>query len=83
MTAIAKSQITSQRLEPFLGGAAAANSYAVYVLHPAILVILALCVRDLALDSLVKFALLAPVALATCFGSAHLIRKLPSVGRIL
>ena len=63
--------------------AAAAGSYTVYIFHPLILVILALCIRDIALHPLAKFALLAPVALATCFCSAHLIRRLPFARRIL
>jgi hypothetical protein len=35
------------------------------------------------LHPLAKFVLLAPVALAACFGSAHLTRKLPLARRIL
>jgi peptidoglycan/LPS O-acetylase OafA/YrhL len=63
--------------------AAAADSYTVYIFHPLVLVILALCIRDIALHPLAKFALLAPVALAASFGSAHFIRRLPFARRIL
>lgn len=63
--------------------AAAADSYTVYIIHPLVIVILALCLQGYALHPLAKFVLLAPVALAACFGSAHLIRKLPFARRIL
>ncbi len=63
--------------------AAAADSYTVYIFHPLILVILALCIQGMVLHPLAKFALLAPVALAACFGSAHLIRQMPFARRIL
>lgn len=63
--------------------AAAADSYTVYIIHPLLLVIMSLCLQGFVLHPLAKFALLAPVALAACFGSAHLIRKLPLSRRIL
>jgi surface polysaccharide O-acyltransferase-like enzyme len=63
--------------------AAAADSYTVYIIHPLVVVILTLCIRGIALHPLAKFALLAPVALAACFGSAHLVRLLPFARRIL
>ena len=63
--------------------AAAADSYTVYIIHPLVLVILALGMQGYNLHPLAKFALLAPVALAACFGSAHLTRKLPLARRIL
>jgi len=63
--------------------AAAADSYTVYIIHPLVLVILALGLQGVVLPPLAKFALLAPVALAACFGGAHLIRKLPWAQRIL
>ena len=63
--------------------AAAADSYTVYIIHPLVLVMLALGMQGYDLHPLAKFALLAPVALAACFGSAHLIRKLPFARRIL
>jgi peptidoglycan/LPS O-acetylase OafA/YrhL len=63
--------------------AAAADSYTVYIIHPLVLVMLALCIQGYVLHPLAKFALVAPVALAACFGSAHLTRKLPFARRIL
>ena len=63
--------------------AAAADSYTVYIIHPLVIVMLALCLQGYVLHPLAKFALLAPVALAVCFGSAHLTRKLPFARRIL
>jgi glucan biosynthesis protein C len=62
--------------------AAAADSYAVYTFHPLVLVALALALRSLPLHPLAKFALLAPISLAACFATAHLIRRLPVARRI-
>ena len=63
--------------------AAAADSYTVYIIHPLVLVMLALGIQGYVLHPLAKFALVAPVALAACFGSAHLTCKLPFARKIL
>ncbi len=63
--------------------AAAADSYTVYIIHPLVVVVFALAMRDVPLPALAKFAVLAPVALITCFASAHLVRRLPFTRRIL
>lgn len=62
---------------------AAAGAYTVYIIHPLVLIILALSTRHLALHPLAKFVLLAPVALGACFGAAYLIRHLPIARKIL
>ncbi len=64
-------------------GAAAADCYPVYIIHPLILVLLGLGLANLALPSLAKFLLVAPLALAACFASAHLLRQLPLARKIL
>ncbi len=66
-----------------LGRAAAADSYTVYIIHPLVLVILALAFRGTPLPALAKFAVIAPMALVGCFGAAHIIRPLPLLRRIL
>lgn len=63
--------------------AAASDSYTVYIIHPLVIVMLALGIQGYALHPLAKFVLVAPVALAACFGGAHLTRKLPFARRIL
>jgi glucan biosynthesis protein C len=59
------------------------SAYAVYFIHAPVLVFLALALRGFTLHSLLKFLLVAPVAVALCFVLAYLLRKLPGVRRIL
>jgi fucose 4-O-acetylase-like acetyltransferase len=67
-----------------LGRRLARSAYTVYLIHPLVLVGLALSLRGLALDPLLKYALVAPLALALCFGIAHqLVHRLPLAGRVL
>jgi glucan biosynthesis protein C len=60
-----------------------AASYAVYVLHPLLIVPLALALSGIRLDLSLKFVLIAPLAVALCFLVGHLIRRLPVVRGIL
>jgi glucan biosynthesis protein C len=60
-----------------------AASYAVYVLHPLLIVPLALALSGIRLDLSLKFLLVAPVAVAVCFLVGHGVRKLPVVRGIL
>jgi glucan biosynthesis protein C len=60
-----------------------ATSYAVYVLHPLLIVPLALALSGIRLDLSLKFLLVAPVAVALCFLIGHVVRKLPVVRGIL
>jgi fucose 4-O-acetylase-like acetyltransferase len=62
---------------------AAASSYTVYIVHPLLLVALALLLRDVRIPSLVKFALTAPIAVVLLFGSAHYLRQAPVLRRVL
>jgi glucan biosynthesis protein C len=66
-----------------LARAVSRDSFAVYVLHPLILVPLTLALSSLRLDLGLKFLLVAPLALLLCFGVAHFFRMLPFVRRIL
>lgn len=59
------------------------SSYAVYFIHAPVLVFLALALRGITLYPLLKWTLVAPVAVALCFVLAYLLRKLPLVRRIL
>ena len=57
--------------------------FAVYFIHAPVLVFLALALQGVRLYALLKFALVAPVAVALCFVLAYLLRQLPGVRRIL
>jgi hypothetical protein len=60
------------------------NAFAVYVIHPPILIGLALMLSAAQLAPIAKFAALWGLSLALCFGlAAPLARRLPLVGRIL
>jgi glucan biosynthesis protein C len=60
-----------------------AASYAVYVLHPLLIVPLALALSGIRLDLSLKFLLVAPVTVALCFLIGHGVRKLPVVRGVL
>ena len=53
------------------------TSFAVYVLHPAVIVPLALLLSGIHMNLSLKFLLVAPVALALCYLLAYGLRKLP------
>jgi len=60
------------------------NAFAVYVIHPPILVGIAVLLSPVALPPLAKFAALWTLALIACFGlAAPLARRAPLIGRIL
>jgi hypothetical protein len=60
------------------------NAFAVYVIHPPILVGLALLLTSAALAPAAKFALLWSLSALVCFGlAAPLARRVPLIGRIL
>jgi len=58
-------------------------SYAVYVLHPLIIVPLALALSGIVLNLGLKFVLVAPLAIVLCFLVGHFVRKLPLVRNVL
>jgi fucose 4-O-acetylase-like acetyltransferase len=67
-----------------LGQTLARSAYTVYIIHPLVLVGFALAVRGVALDPLMKYLLAAPLAVALCFGIAHLlVRRIPLADRVL
>ena len=60
------------------------GAFAVYVVHPPVLIGLALAIAPLPLLPIPKFAILWTLSVLTCFGLAGpLARRLPLVGRIL
>ena len=59
------------------------STYAVYVLHPLVIVPLAVVLSPLKMDMALKFILMAPVAVALCFLVGYTVRKLPLVRDVL
>jgi glucans biosynthesis protein C len=59
------------------------NCFAVYVLHPLIIVPLALALSGIQVNLGLKFILVAPLAVVLCYLVAYLIHKVPFVRSIL
>jgi glucan biosynthesis protein C len=59
------------------------NAYTAYLIHAPVITYLAFAVRGVMLYPLLKFALVAPVAVLLCFGLSSLIRKIPYTDRVL
>ena len=59
------------------------NAYTAYIIHAPVITTLALAVRDVTLYPLLKWGLVALVAVPLCFGLSSLIRKLPYTDRVL
>jgi len=59
------------------------HSYAVYVIHIPIVVLLALALRGIELAALLKFGMAAVIGVPLCFAVAYIVRKIPGVSRIL
>jgi peptidoglycan/LPS O-acetylase OafA/YrhL len=66
-----------------LARALSQDSYAVYFSHAPVLVLLALWIRPVNVEGLLKFALLTVIAVPVCFAVAYLIRKIPLVSKVL
>ncbi|MEV0143680.1 MULTISPECIES: acyltransferase [unclassified Nonomuraea] len=60
-----------------------AHAYTVYVVHPIVLVGVAVALRGLEAAAVVKFALVTAVSLPLCWGLAYLVRSIPGARRIL
>ena len=62
---------------------AALDSYATYIVHPLVIVGLAVGLQSVALYPLVKFLIFAPIAVLASFAVGHLMRSLPGARRVL
>jgi glucan biosynthesis protein C len=60
-----------------------AGAYTAYIIHAPLITYLASALQDVMLYPLLKFALVAPVAVLLCFGLGGLIRKIPYADRVL
>jgi len=63
--------------------AAAADTYTVYLIHPLVLVPLALGLQALVLPPVPKFLVVSALAIPFCFILAHLLRAIPGAKRVL
>jgi surface polysaccharide O-acyltransferase-like enzyme len=59
------------------------NAYTAYIIHAPVITALAFAVRDISLYPLLKWAVVALVAVPLCFVLSSLIRKLPYTNRVL
>lgn len=62
---------------------AAQHSFAVYVIHPLVLVGIAVLLSPLVAPAGVKFLLLLALSVPLCWGVAYLLRRVPGVARVL
>jgi glucan biosynthesis protein C len=60
-----------------------ANAYTVYIIHPLVVVFLAMSIRNVSLPPLAKFVLVGPAAVGLCFLAAAAVRRLPFAKAIL
>jgi len=70
------------RQTPF-ARALADSTYAVYIIHAPVVILLTLALRGVRLYPLLKFALALLVIVPACFALANVVRKLPGAKRIL
>lgn len=66
-----------------LGRFLSQHAYAVYIIHAPLIVLLAIALRGIHPEQLLKFALVALIAVPLCFGVAFLVRKLPFASRVI
>jgi glucan biosynthesis protein C len=66
-----------------IGGFLVTAAYTAYIIHTPLIVYLASALHGVTLYPLLKFALIAPVAVLLCFGLGGLIRKIPYADRVL
>lgn len=59
------------------------HSYTVYIIHIPIIVFIAIALKEIHLEPLLKFGIAAVIAVPTCFAAAFIIRKIPFASRIL
>lgn len=58
-------------------------TYTVYIIHPPVLVLMCLSLKNFKVNLLIKFLILSIPVIASCFVLAYLIRKLPIVKKVL
>jgi len=59
------------------------HSYTVYIIQSPIVVFIAVALKGIELENLLKFGMVAVIAVLTCFAVAYIVRKIPLASRIL
>ncbi len=59
------------------------HAYAVYILQAPIIVFVALGLKRLSIEHLLKFGLAAMIIVPLCFALAYLVLKIPYISRVL
>jgi len=59
------------------------HSYTVFIIHTPVIVFLALALRWIYLEHVLKFGLVSIIGVPLCFAVAYLVRKIPLASRIL
>ncbi|NUR92999.1 MAG: acyltransferase [Nonomuraea sp.] len=80
LTVLFRQRFNKQRA---FGRFLSAQAFTVYIIHPLVLVFVAVLMRGWQAPAIAKFAVLAAIALPVCWGLAYLVRKLPGARRIL
>lgn len=66
-----------------LARAMSESAFIVYVIHPGIIVPLALALSDIQMNLNLKFLFVAPIAVSLCYLVAYALRKVPAVKTVL
>lgn len=66
-----------------LAKAMSVSAYTVYIIHQPVLIVLGLSLRGIILHPLIKFIVIAPVAVSLCFLIGNYIRRLPLARSVL
>jgi hypothetical protein len=80
LTGIFKEKFNNQaRIGSLLSGAA----YAVFIIHPLVLVSLSLMLKDWEIYPVLKFIIIAPIALFLCFSFGILLKMIPFFNKVI
>ena len=60
-----------------------ASAYTVFIIHAPVLVVLGILLKNIEMDSLLKFVVFSPVAVISCFLVAIIIIKIPYTNKVL
>ena len=66
-----------------LGSFMSQHSFTVYIIHTPLIVFLAVSLKGIELENLLKFGLTAAIGVPLCFAVAYIVRKIPLASRIL
>jgi len=66
-----------------LGRFMSQQSFTVYIIHAPVIVLLAVSLKGIELEHLLKFGLAAAIGVPLCFAVAYIVRRIPLVSRIL